>query len=77
MEFYEAEERFRRLEDQLRRGTISPNQYRAELNQLRVTGPQGRLWMPQEGTGQRLVWQGEQWFRGEPQVRHYTGRSAA
>ncbi len=66
MQFYEAEERFRKLEDQRRRGTISPDQYRAELNQLRVTGPQGRLWMPQEGTGQWYVWQGEQWFRAEP-----------
>lgn len=66
MDFYEAEQRFRFLEDQRKRGAITIEQYRAELNLLRVTDAQGRLWMPQERTGQWYVHEGGQWRAAQP-----------
>ncbi len=66
MDFNEAEQRFRFLEDQRNRGTITMEQYRAELNLLRVTDTQGRLWMPQERTGQWYVHEGGQWRAAQP-----------
>jgi len=66
MDFNEAEQRFRFLEDQRNRGAITPEQYRAELNLLRVTDAQGRLWMPQERTGQWYVHEGGQWRAAQP-----------
>ncbi len=66
MDFNEAEQRFRFLEDQRKRGAITPEQYRAELNLLRVTDAQGRLWMPQERTGQWYVHEGGQWRAAQP-----------
>jgi len=66
MDFDEAEQRFRFLEDQRKRGAITPEQYRAELNLLRVTDAQGRLWMPQERTGQWYVHEGGQWKAAQP-----------
>jgi hypothetical protein len=66
MDFNEAEQRFRFLEDQRNRDAITPEQYRAELNLLRVTDTQGRLWMPQERTGQWYVHEGGQWRAAQP-----------
>jgi hypothetical protein len=66
MDFNEAEQRFRFLEDQRTRGAITMEQYRAELNLLRVTDAQGRLWMPQERTGQWFVHEGGQWRPAQP-----------
>lgn len=66
MTFAEAEQRFRFLEDQRRRGILTLEQYRAELAQLRVTDPWGRLWMLQEQTGQWFVFHEGQWQASQP-----------
>lgn len=66
MNFTEAEQRFRFLEDQRRRGVLTLEQYRAELAQLRVTDPWGRLWMVQEQTGQWFVFHEGQWRAAQP-----------
>ncbi len=66
MTFAEAEQRFRFLEDQRRRGVLSLDQYRTELAQLRVTDPWGRLWMLQEQTGQWFVFHEGQWRASQP-----------
>jgi hypothetical protein len=66
MDSAEAEQRFRWLEQQRRLRRISEEQYRAELNDLRVTDEYGRLWMLQEGTGQWHVWDGAQWQAASP-----------
>ncbi len=66
MEFREAEERFSRLEAELAAGRISLEQYRAALNELRLTDGQGRLWMLQERTGLWHTWDGAQWIRATP-----------
>lgn len=66
MTFSEAEQRFRFLEDQRRRGILSVEQYRAELAQLRVTDQWGRTWMLQEQTGQWFVFHEGQWCASQP-----------
>ena len=66
MNFTEAEQRFRFLEDQRQRGVLSLEQYRAELAQLRVTDAWGRLWMLQEQTGQWFVFHEGQWHPSQP-----------
>jgi hypothetical protein len=66
MDFNEAEQRFRFLEDQRKRGVITLEQYRAGLNVLRVTDAQGRLWMPQERTGRWFVYQNGRWRAAQP-----------
>ena len=68
MDFREAEDRFRMLEDQRARGVLSEAQYRAELDQLRVTDARGRLWMLQERTGHWYVFENNQWIAGRPPV---------
>ena len=69
MNFNEAEQRFRFLEDQRTRGVITMEQYRAELNLLRVTDAQGRLWMLQERTGHWYIHEGGQWRAAQPPVQ--------
>ncbi len=66
MDFYAAEQRFRQLENQRRAGAMGEEEYRAELNRLRVTGPRGRLWMMQEQTGQWHVHHEGQWVPAQP-----------
>lgn len=66
MDFHEAETRFRSLEKQRARGKLPQKQYRAELNQLRVTDQWGRLWMPQERTGQWHIYQNGRWMPARP-----------
>lgn len=61
MNHQEAEQRFHGLEQQLTAGQISMDQYRAGLNELRVTDTLGRLWMPQERTGAWYVYLNGQW----------------
>ncbi|MGC9400412.1 MAG: hypothetical protein ACP5HM_14925 [Anaerolineae bacterium] len=66
MDFAEAERRFQWLEQQRAAGALSPDQYRAEVHKLRVTDAQGRVWMPQERTGQWYVYQNGQWLVAQP-----------
>lgn len=61
MNYQEAEQRFHGLEQQLTVGQITMDQYRAGLNELRVTDSAGRLWMPQERTGAWYVYLNGQW----------------
>ena len=61
MNYQEAEQRFHGLEQQLTVGQITMDQYRAGLNELRVTDSTGRLWMPQERTGAWYVYLNGQW----------------
>jgi hypothetical protein len=66
MNFSEAEQRFQGLGERYAAGTLSLEQYRAEVRKLRVTDTQGRVWMPQEVTGQWYVYQSGQWIAAEP-----------
>ncbi|MBN2393529.1 MAG: hypothetical protein JXR84_22540, partial [Anaerolineae bacterium] len=69
MDFNEAQQRFQSLEDRRHQRTITPEQYRAELNLLRVTDAWGRLWMPQERTGQWFVYENGQWRAAQPPIQ--------
>ncbi len=66
MNFQEAESRFRWLSDELAAGRISEAQYRAGLNEIRVTDERGGLWMMQERTGQWHLYNGSQWIPASP-----------
>lgn len=66
MNFSEAERRFQWLGEQFAAGALSPEQYRAEVHKLRVTDDAGRVWMPQEQTGQWHVYQNGQWVAAQP-----------
>ena len=68
MDFQQAQARFEGLEAQLRAGQISPQQYQAGLNELRVMDAWGRLWMPQAHTGIWHVFQNGAWVAAQPPV---------
>ncbi len=68
MDFEQATTRFQWLEGQLCAGLLNLQQYRAALNELRVTDAWGRLWMPQERTGAWFVYQDGQWQPAQPPV---------
>ena len=68
MDFQQATTRFQWLEGQLRAGLLNEQQYQAALNDLRVTDPWGRLWMPQARTGAWFVYQNGQWQAAQPPV---------
>ncbi|MGC9360892.1 MAG: hypothetical protein ACP5G7_11080 [Anaerolineae bacterium] len=66
MDFAQAEQRFHWIEAQRASGQLSEAGYRAELDQLRVYDQRGRLWMPQEGTGQWHVYVDGAWQAATP-----------
>jgi len=65
MDFDQAEQQFRALEASRQAGTLDDQAYREALSALRVTDDRGRVWMPQEQTGQWYVWE-DGWRPGEP-----------
>lgn len=66
MDFQQAEQQFKLLEQQFVRRQITIEQYRAALIQLRVTDTNGNIWQIQERTGAWYVfWQG-QWTPSTP-----------
>ncbi len=66
MNFQEAESRFRWLSDELAAHRITEAQYRAGVNEIRVTDERGGLWMMQERTGQWHLYNGTQWIAATP-----------
>ena len=66
MNFRKAEQRFEVIHNRYRAGEISADEYRAELNRLRVTDGAGRLWMMQEMTGRWHVWDEGGWRPAPP-----------
>jgi len=69
MDFDLAEQNYVRLEKLRRNGQITAEDYRAQLDALRVVDAQGRTWMVQEQTGQWFVWDGAQWQPSAPAGR--------
>ena len=60
MDFQQAEQQFKLLEQQYVKRQITLEQYRAALIQLRVTDTNGNIWQIQERTGAWYVfWQGQ------------------
>ena len=64
--FRQAEAQYHQLSGDLAAGRIGGEQFRALLNQLRVTDGLGRTWMLQEGSGQWFVWHNGQWQAASP-----------
>jgi LysM repeat protein len=66
MQFQEAKKRFRELEEKLRRGDLSEDEFLDRAAQLRVTDDEGRRWMISARNGRWLVHDGQQWVFAEP-----------
>jgi len=66
VDFQQADAQFRWLEDQLRMGALTEQQYQAGLVQLQVTDAFGRRWMKQQHTGQWHVLVNNQWMPSQP-----------
>jgi tetratricopeptide (TPR) repeat protein len=66
MEFKEAEERFYELKGRLDAGAISQEEFKAQLEQLKVQDSQGRYWMIGVQSGKWYFYDGTRWVRAEP-----------
>jgi len=66
MEFKEAEERFYELKGRLDSGAISQEEFKAQLEGLKVQDSQGRYWMIGVQSGKWYFYDGSRWVRGEP-----------
>ena len=76
MDFGTAERERARLGARRGAGQITPAQFTAAINALRVTDAQGRVWQPDPaGTGW-LVWNGSAWAKGIPPVPGSAGQPA-
>ncbi|MFH0998693.1 MAG: hypothetical protein V1844_24855 [Pseudomonadota bacterium] len=69
MDFQQAANRYQLLWGQLSGGRISPQQFSAEVNQLRVQDPAGCWWQIDPNTGQWLMWNGVQWVAPAAQAQ--------
>ncbi|MCU0629728.1 MAG: DUF2510 domain-containing protein [Methanoregulaceae archaeon] len=69
MNFQEAEKKASLLQDQLKRGQITREQYISSVNGLRVTDSQGRWWQPDPSGPGWLFWDGSAWQKGNPPVQ--------
>jgi hypothetical protein len=69
MNFQEAEKKVVLLQNQLKNGQITREQYVASVNQLRVTDSSGRWWQPDPGGAGWLFWDGTSWRKGSPPVQ--------
>ncbi len=66
MDFKEAEERFYELKGRLDAGTISQEEFKAQLERLKVQDSQGRYWMIGVQSGKWYFYDGTRWVRAEP-----------
>ena len=69
MDFQQAANRYHQLRGQLSGGLISPQQFSAEIVQLRGQDPAGRWWQIDPNTGQWLMWNGVQWVPAAQQAQ--------
>jgi hypothetical protein len=66
MEFDEAQQRFARLTARMNQGQITEEQYRTQVNELRVQDPSGTWWQPDPDSGGWIFWDGSAWVPGTP-----------
>ena len=64
--FRQAEAQYQQLTSALAAQQISPEVFRDQLAQIRVTDTLGRTWMMQQGSGRWFVWQDGQWQAASP-----------
>jgi len=66
MDFAEAEQKYRELEEQLLRGELKEEEFLALVARLRLIDEEGRRWMLSGRTGRWLLYDGQQWVLAEP-----------
>jgi hypothetical protein len=66
MTFEEAQRHLEYLNEQLRQGQISQEQFRSEVSRLQVQDEAGRWWQPHPGGGGWLLWDGTAWQPQSP-----------
>ncbi len=66
MDFKEAEERFYELKGRFDAGAISQEEFKAQLEGLKVQDSQGRYWMIGVQSGKWYFHDGTRWVRAEP-----------
>jgi hypothetical protein len=75
MDFGEAARRYTELQVQRQSGSLSDQQYRALIDQLRVTDQKGIWWQPDPGGTGWIYWNGTQWQPGTPPLPVQTSPS--
>jgi hypothetical protein len=76
MTFQQAQQRYQQLRNQYQKGEISPEQYQAEVDKIRVRDSQGRTWSPGVESGKWYVYQGGAWISGSPPLDAVGGPSS-
>jgi len=66
MEFGEAARRYTELQVQRQNGSLSDQQYRTFIDQLRVLDEKGIWWQPDPGRTGWIFWNGTKWQPGTP-----------
>lgn len=66
MDFDELEKRFYELKGKLTSGVISEEEFKAEIEKLRLEDSEGRLWMIGAQTGKWYYYDGSKWVPGQP-----------
>jgi hypothetical protein len=75
--YAQAERAFAELERLRKAGQLSPAEYTARLDALRVLDEHGRTWMLQEGTGQWFVYDNDAWVAATPPQRQNVAQQAS
>jgi len=66
MRFAEVEERYRELEDELVRGTITEDEFAAQVAGLRLVDDNLSRWLISPRTGRWMMYDGQQWVFAQP-----------
>ncbi len=66
MDFKEAESKYSRLKRRLEAGALGPEQFQAQVGQLRVKDEQGRHWAIDPRSGGWLFYDGVNWVPARP-----------
>jgi len=66
MDFKEAQSKYAELKGRLEAGTLSPEQFQAQVGQLRVQDGQGRYWAIDARSGGWLLYDGADWTPAQP-----------
>ncbi len=66
MDFKEAESKYFELKGRLDAGTLTPEQFQAQVGELRVQDDEGRYWTIDARSGGWLLWDGSKWVPSQP-----------
>ena len=66
LSFEQAQQLYNELAGRYRQGTLSPQDYTAQVAALRVIDQRGITWQPDPAGGGWLYWDGARWLPGQP-----------